>query len=194
MKYANPNKGENFRVLELGCGAGANIPFFRSLGAKYYAVEGSSAIVNHLKEVYVEYADNMIVGDFTVDLDFDLDFDLIIDRGSITHNSTSSIRTTLSRCKELMAPEGMMIGVDWFSTEFDEYKHGGSGEDKFTRTNFQAGRLNGIDLAHFCDHDHLNDLLQGFELFHLEHKTVNQLKPEGRGFYAAWNFVAALAK
>ena len=47
MRYARPT-GENFRVLELGCGAGANIPFFISLGVDYYAIDGSSTIVEIL--------------------------------------------------------------------------------------------------------------------------------------------------
>ena len=37
-------KGNNLRVLELGCGAGLNIPFFLALGADYHAIEGSKRL------------------------------------------------------------------------------------------------------------------------------------------------------
>ena len=37
-------------VLEIGCGAGANIPFVLSLGYKYYGIEGSPTIVAKLKK------------------------------------------------------------------------------------------------------------------------------------------------
>ena len=36
------------RVLELGCGAGANIPFFKSLKVDYYAIDGSKTAVQRL--------------------------------------------------------------------------------------------------------------------------------------------------
>jgi len=47
MRYARPS-GKGCRVLELGCGAGANIPFFKSLGAEYFGIEGSGAVVEML--------------------------------------------------------------------------------------------------------------------------------------------------
>lgn len=41
------------RVLELGCGAGANIPFFAAINAEYYGIEGSSTQVKRLQEQYM---------------------------------------------------------------------------------------------------------------------------------------------
>jgi hypothetical protein len=38
MRHAKPS-GKQFRVLEIGCGAGANIPFFLSLGVEYFGVQ-----------------------------------------------------------------------------------------------------------------------------------------------------------
>ena len=64
MRYARPDSAE-FKVLELGCGAGANIPFFRTLGVDYYTVEGSATAVESLKEKYTELSNNLVAGDFT---------------------------------------------------------------------------------------------------------------------------------
>src|SRR3990172_2305781 len=79
---------KNSRVLELGCGAGANIPFFLSLGVKYYSIEGSAIMVNKLKKKFPNLQENIVVGDFTQNIPFSKSFDLVIDRSSLTHNTT----------------------------------------------------------------------------------------------------------
>ena len=76
MRYARPT-GPDFRVLELGCGSGANVPFFKYMGVDYNAVEGSASAVAMLKEAYPDWADRFAVTDFTQSLHFDGPFDLI---------------------------------------------------------------------------------------------------------------------
>ena len=49
-RYGNLHEG--MKVLELGCGAGANIPFFVQRKAAYYAVDGSATMVEKLKEKF----------------------------------------------------------------------------------------------------------------------------------------------
>ncbi|MFZ2136467.1 MAG: class I SAM-dependent methyltransferase [Xanthobacteraceae bacterium] len=84
-RHAKPENGYR-RVLELGCGAGANIPFLQSLGMDYCAVEGSSFIVARLRARFPEIAANIVVGDFTRKIPFTSRFDLVIDRASVTHH------------------------------------------------------------------------------------------------------------
>ncbi len=92
MRYSCPPVGEEpFRVVELGCGAGANIPFFISLGVEYFGIEGSSAVVDRLQKRYPAMQDRIITGDFTLKIPFDGEFDLIVDRSSLTHNTTADI-------------------------------------------------------------------------------------------------------
>jgi len=54
----------------------------------YYAIEGSATIVRQLHKRYPELADKVKVGDFTNDQPFLNDFDIVIDRASLTHNTT----------------------------------------------------------------------------------------------------------
>ena len=92
----NKPQKRNFKVLELGCGAGANIPFFVSLEADYYSVEGSKTIVDKLHQRFPYLKDNIMVGDFT-DFIPETQFDLIVDRASLTCNHEESIIKSLKK-------------------------------------------------------------------------------------------------
>jgi len=94
-RHCKPLIAARGRVLELGCGAGANIPLFLALGWDYYAIEGSPAIVAQLHQRYPHLVNNIRVADFTTDQPFDSFFDVVIDRASLTHNNTSSIKNVM---------------------------------------------------------------------------------------------------
>ena len=111
-------------VLEIGCGAGANIPFVLSLGYKYYGIEGSPTIVSKLKKRFPSIKKNIVVGDFTSKIPFDEKFDLVIDRSSLTHNTTEGIRRCLDLVYEKMKDDAKYIGIDWFSTLHQDYPKG----------------------------------------------------------------------
>ena len=104
-RHAKPENGYR-RVLELGCGAGANIPFLQSLGMDYCAVEGSSFIVARLRARFPEIAANIVVGDFTRKIPFTSRFDLVIDRASVTHNTTTGIRRALALVADVLRSGG----------------------------------------------------------------------------------------
>ncbi|MBF0625060.1 MAG: class I SAM-dependent methyltransferase [Magnetococcales bacterium] len=191
MTHARPAPGgAGYRVLEVGCGAGANIDFFRSLGVEYCAVEGSAAIVAMLRQRYPDLAERLWVGDFTADLHFPGPFDLVLDRSSLTHNHTAAIRRTLTAIHGVLKPGGVFIGVQWFATDSLEYPQGQAAEDPYTRTGYRQGRFAGVGRAHFSDRDHLLDLLGGFRLEFLQKTTVENQIPEGGALRAYWNFVA----
>src|SRR5690242_16756931 len=102
-RYANPGAGFN-RVLELGCGAGANIPLFVQLGVDYSAIEGSPAIVARLHEVYPELAGKIVAADFTQSIPFDGSFDLVVDRISLAHNTTKAMQCALAMVFDKLRP------------------------------------------------------------------------------------------
>ena len=189
-RYARPSDGFQ-RVLELGCGAGANIPFFESLGTDYHGVEGSPSIVQSLHEQFPKIRDRIVVGDFTKTIPFDGKFDLVVDRSSITHNVTSAIHRTLRMIFSRLRAGGKFIGIDWFSTEHCDAQLGDA-LDAWTRTNIRSGQLSGVGAVHFTDSAHLCELLcgSGFEIERLQHKLVDTVVPEGNNRFAAWNFVA----
>jgi SAM-dependent methyltransferase len=178
------------RVLELGCGAGANIPFFKKLGVEYYAVEGSETIVRRLGERFPELERNLVVGDFTKSIPFGGRFDLIFDRGSLTANSSRSIRQCLEMVHGLINAEGMYIGVDWYSTASSDYHIGKPVHDKFTKQGYDAGPLANIGPTHFASKDHLLELLKNFEIVELDHRTIQRHIPANDWRLGSWSFVA----
>ena len=162
------------RVVELGCGAGANIPFFLALGMDYYAIEGSPTIVRQLHKRYPELADKVKVGDFTNDQPFLNDFDIVIDRASLTHNTTKAIRQALQIAYDSLKVGGIFIGTDWFSKNHTDFKGGEKSEDEFTRNNHTKGQFIGVGNVHFSDEPHLRDLFSKFEIIFMEEKLFKR--------------------
>jgi len=188
MRYARPS-GPDYRVLELGCGAGANIPFFKSLGVKYYAIEGSPSIVETLRNKFSELEANIVVGDFSEDIPFSVDFDLVVDRSSITHNTTRSIKKSLAMVYSKLKTEGKFIGIDWFSTQHSDYQNGVIDEDVYTRRDYTSGQFANIGRVHFSDITHLIEIFESFRLELLEHKIIKREIPEDNHIFASWNLV-----
>jgi len=178
------------RVLELGCGAGANIPFFRALGMDYSAIEGSPTIVSQLHDRYPDLADKIKVGDFTKEQPFSCDFDIVIDRAALTHNTTSSIRSALQIALESLKLGGIFIGTDWFSINHTDFKGGEQSEDEFTRKNHTKGQFVGVGNVHFSDEPHLRDLFSKFEIIFMEEKLFQRHEPKDNHQFASWNIVA----
>lgn len=193
-RHARPANGFR-RVLELGCGSGANIPFFLSLGVDYSAIEGSPFIVDSLRARFPQIADKIAVGDFTVNIPFDGPFDLIVDRSSVTCNTTAAIEVALSMTAENLRSGGKLLGIDWFSTTHSAALSG-TAVDAHTRTDL-PGTLTNIGRVHFSDREHLLSLLTGagFKIEMLNRKSV--LTETDFGINAAtahhaawWAFVA----
>ena len=188
MRYGRPNK-KNFKVLELGCGVGANIPLFESLGVDYYSVEGSSTAVQQIHQQYPQLKSNVYLGDFTLSLP-DGEFDLIVDRASLTSNHEQSIRNSLKNCYKQLVKGGKFIGVDWYSTEYSDYRNGEPAEDCWTRNNFTKGYFAQAGRVHFSDKDHLLDLFNNFKMLTMDHKRCKRVLPDDGWELASWNFVA----
>ena len=189
-RYCNGLISGSGRVLELGCGAGANIPFFQALGVDYFAVEGSPAIVKQLHQRYPDFIDQISVGDFTVVQPFKGAFDLVIDRAAITHNSFTAIKDTLESVLVSLIPGGIFIGSDWFSTKHSDYFGGEMSVDKYTRNHYTKGQFIGVGGVHFSDEHHLKELFSQFEILLMEEKIIKQYEPLGNHQFASWNIVA----
>lgn len=179
---------EGMKVLELGCGAGANIPFFVQQKVVYYAVDGSATMAENLQKKFVCCDVHIAQVDFTNDFHWTEAFDLIIDRAAVTHNSTADIEQVLVKLRSALAPGGRFIGMDWFSTQDGAFQKDIADQiDSYTRI-FKEGRFSGMGKVHFADKEHLQRLFHGFRFLYLAEKVdfVHLPKKMTR---AAWDFV-----
>jgi SAM-dependent methyltransferase len=180
---------EGARVLELGCGAGANIPFFQSLGVQYHAIEGSGSMVRRLHDRFPALAQTIVAADFTVEQVFAPGFDLIVDRSSLTCNGTSAIENSLRLAWKVLKPGAYFIGVDWFSTQHSEFERGDEDGDAYTRTNYADGPFAGLGRVHFSDLTHLRALFSRFKVIVIEEKIIRRAVPESKSQFVSWNIV-----
>ena len=189
-RYAKAADGYQ-RVLELGCGVGANIPFFLRSGFDYCAVEGSQAAVAKLHDAYPRLRERVVLGDFTRAIPFSGPFDLAVDRGALTYDSTDAIRHSLSMIFERLRAGGKLLCLDWFATDHQDAR-AGEELDAHTRKNLSPELLAGPGNVHFSDQAHLIDLFggAGFRVDRLEHKVREVAFPEGGGKLAWWHVVA----
>lgn len=194
MRYTDISRHEkapHLDVLELGCGAGANIPFFLEHNVNYYSVEGSDSAVKNVIIKYPELKNRIMQGNFTKEIPFDKKFDVVFDRASLSHNSTDSIQRCIDNIyKNYLKKSGKYIGIDWYATEDIDFKGGNSTEDIYTRTDFITGRFAGLGPIHFSDESHLLQIFHQFRIEELKHKAITSKIPDNESFFAYWNFVA----
>ena len=188
-RYAKPFSTET-KVLEIGFGAGANIPFFLSIGVDYHGIEGSRSITAHVRERYPDLEDRLVTGDFT-SYNYPDGYDLVVDRSAMTHNDTNSIRRGMKNLSAAMNPGSKYIGIDWFSEASSDHDQGDF-VDEFTRTGITAGPLAGVGNVHFSTREHLIELFTaaGMDIVRLEHKRRQVEIPDEGYVIGSWNFVA----
>lgn len=180
----------NSNVLELGCGAGANIPFFKALDINYYGIDGSETIIKHLEKIYPELKYQLTCGDFTSNWSFNEEFDLIFDRAALTHNNYKSIKEALKISKTNLKTGGIYIGVDYFSFSHTDSKRGKSVDDFYTRSQYAEGQFKGCGRVHFSDESHIRDLFSEFQILYLSEKIVKDYSPLSDHQFGSWNIVA----
>ena len=110
-----PNLKRKLNVLELGFGAGANIPFFLNNKFEYHGIESSLTITKKVNKKF-KIGKNLKCDDFGKKINFEKKFDIIFDRASICCNNSKIIATISENIYEKLEVGGLFIGIDWYST------------------------------------------------------------------------------
>jgi len=177
-------------VLELGFGAGANIQFIKSLGAKYYGIDGSKIATDKALENHPELHDRIYCGDFTSDIAFDDFFDLVIDRCSLAHNSTAGIKSCIELLDKRMRKDSLFIGIDWYAIEHPAFLFDATEVDQFTKTSFKHGQFKNVGNTHFTNEASIKELFENFEIIHLIKKIIYKCGSKDNIESVTYNFVA----
>ncbi len=192
MRHAHPGDIPGGpRVLELGVGAGANIPFVLAVGGHLSGIDGSEAAIDQLRERFAsEPRVQLAVGDFTKENPFGGGHHAVLDRGSITHNDEQGARAAVRIARDALLPGGTIFGLTLFSTELAEFAEGVAGPDPWTRSDIAEGPLAGTGNVHFWDEEHIRVVYADFQILAVEHHSIRRVFPAGSRDFAYWNVVA----
>jgi SAM-dependent methyltransferase len=194
-RFARPSSFNSSRpaVLEIGCGAGANIPFLLSMGFDYHGIDGSNSAINRCRGRYPELESNLMVGDFSKSLGFDKKFSLIVDRASLTSNMQSSISDILVLIGKALSDQGKLVCGTLYSTEHPQFAKGEQfrSDEPFTRCNYPDGSFQGIGWVHFFDQAHIDEVFSRFRIEYLEHVVKSPYIGDTNNGTAFWNLVAS---
>lgn len=147
------------KILELGFGAGNNLWFMAREGFTVAGVEGSKSAVKFAKQRFQRNSLNgdLRLGDFSQLPWEDDTFDIIIDRGSLTCNTSDTIKSALMESKRVLKKNGKLLSVLLFSDLHPEREFGEK-IDKNTYDNFRKGYFKGLGRTHFATFDEIKEL------------------------------------
>ena len=152
---------KNIKILDFGCGAGANTWFLAREGFDVYAFDGSESAVNRAKEYLNKDGYNNVhfsVMDGT-ELDYASDmFDCVVDNVCIYANKKVHIEIMYKEVYERLKKGGKLYSA-CFGEKTDGYGTGKYIEDN-TYENIEKGPLEGRAIAHFFTKDELNETLE----------------------------------
>lgn len=189
-----PTSQGPLRVLELGFGAGANIPLFQASSwgreVEYFGIEGSETAVSEVQSKFLEISSNQLVsGDFTKAWPWTDPFDLILDRASVTHVDCSGIQSVVNQIEKHLKPGGLYIGVDWFSQDHSDFSSGRKCGDH-CRDRITSGTFTNVGPVHFATEPEIRNFFKNFQFLSFSHNQSQDLLSERMD--ASYSFVAQL--
>jgi ubiquinone/menaquinone biosynthesis C-methylase UbiE len=110
--YKSNNRNE-IKILDLGCGTGANLWYLSREGFSASGIDGSKTAIERTGEKLDREGinANLLTGDFQ-NLPYDPDFfDAVLDITSIQHNDDASIRKIVAEVHRVMKPDGKYFGM-----------------------------------------------------------------------------------
>ena len=108
-------KRKSIKVLEVGCGVGANIPFFNNRNFDYYGFDASKVAINYLKKKFPKLKNNLFVLDIEKKSIPVKNFDLVVDRGCLIHVKKKNNLLDLKKIFDVSKKNSLIIFTDLIS-------------------------------------------------------------------------------
>lgn len=175
--YSAPNRKE-IRILEVGCGQGANVWYIAREGFTVYGIEGSETgalkTKNRLDDEVEGWQGEIKVGDI-MSLPYQNDFfDAVIDLEAISANNHEDAKKIFDEIYRVLKPGGKI-----FTKHFAEGSWGDkTGENvDYGSWLVSEGPMEGKGLCRFASREDMEELLGEFEIleFDLHIRTQNNL-------------------
>jgi SAM-dependent methyltransferase len=166
--YGAP-KRQDVKLLEVGCGPGANVWYAASEGFDVSAIDGSPSAVRKARDRLQKAGldANLKVGDFCGKLPWpDETFDGVIENLSLYTNRRVRIKQAISEIRRVLKPKGKFQSC-WFNAQTWGYGLGNEVEPGgFER--ISEGPLKDRGFCLFVQDDDIKDFLQGFNIESME--------------------------
>ena len=157
--YYNKKRAE-VKILDFGCGSGANTWFLAREGFDTYAFDISESAINNLNNRMEKegLSVNSLVSDGLALPYEDEMFDAIVDNVSIFSNPKDDIISMYKKCYDLLTNGGKFITIV-FGKDTTGYGTGNEIEPG-SYEGIEAGPIQGLGIRHFFDREELLDCLQ----------------------------------
>lgn len=163
----HPDRGA-VRVLDVGCGPGANLVFLVREGFNVSGIDGSRTALDKAEKRFIDekvpgYPERLEMrqGNFATLPWADETFDVAVDMESIYANPMSVIRSCVDEVRRVLKPGGRFFSK-MFGTETTGFGTGERFEENTSR-NPTEGPCGGYGFAHFFTEAEIRDLLAEFD-------------------------------
>lgn len=178
------------KILDLGCGGGANTWFLAREGFRVTAVDGSAAAVARTSDLLTQEGctADVVVRDF-LDLNFpDAVFDAVLDCASIQHNPWDDIVSVHRHIFRILKPGGWFLGL-LLNTD-SSHPRGDEAPEGSELRGFRAGTLDQGVFVHLFSRNELDLLFAPYEATSVD----SVCRSDGGGTTWVAQFVVAAQK
>ncbi|WP_107840260.1 class I SAM-dependent methyltransferase [Metasolibacillus meyeri] len=180
--YNSPNRQE-IKILEVGCGQGANVWYIAREGFAIYAIDGSPTGVlktrNRLDNEVNDWKGEIIVGDMLTLPYQDDFFDAVIDIEAVSANNHEDAKRIFKEIFRVLKTGGTVITKHFAEGSWGDKTGENIGYNSWL---VNEGPMEGKGLCRFASQEDMEDLLEDFEVLENEMytRTYNNLKDSVR--------------
>ncbi len=168
--FSAPDRSE-IRILELGCGAGANIWFLAREGFDTYGIDGSQTAIDKAERRLREEGEKarLQIGDVNSILSFFPPgyFDAVVDVACLQHNDLQAVQSILDQVQVALKPQGRFFSMMVATGSLGD----GLGRELAPGTfiDIEEGPLKDKGLCHFFTLDEVRQLFSFFTELRIEY-------------------------